>query len=286
MTDPIDFVVSLIGRDRAWRLGRGLYMRARGEKSANAIADNGEARLVERVLASRKPGERPAVLLDVGANLGEWSETALALAQRLACAVEIHVFEPTPPAAARLETLFSCAAAVAVHRLALSDRTGSARFAVFGRTAGTNSLELESAEAEPEQTIEVRVSTGEDFARSHGIDTLALVKIDTEGHDFSVLAGFEPLLARNAIGAAQFEYNSRWLAAHRSLRDVFALAERTGYRVGRVIPAGIELIDRWNPECDRFFEDNFALVRPDLTDALGGVAMRWSASNTLVPANS
>lgn len=285
MTDPMDLLVSLVGRDRAWRFGRGLYMRARGEKSANAIADNGEARLIERVFAARTEADGRAILLDVGANLGEWSETALALAQRLLRDVEVHVFEPTPTAAARLEALFGKSAGVAVHRLALSDRTGEASFAVFGEMAGTNSLELKSAEAAPDHTIEVEVSTGADFARMRGLDVIDLVKIDTEGHDFSVLTGFEPLFGRRSIGAAQFEYNSRWLAAHRSLRDVFALAERTGYRVGRVIPAGLELVDQWNPECDRFFEDNFALVRPDMVEPLGGVAMRWSVSNTLVPAN-
>lgn len=284
MSDLVGTLVKLLGRDRAWRLGRSLYMRARGEKAANAIAENGEAALIARAVLAGDPG-RPLVFLDVGANLGEWSETALVAAAAAGRALEIHLFEPTPSAGERLESVFSRRAGATVHRLALSDRSGTAQFSIFGATAGTNSLESDP-DAAPAQTLEVATARGADFAAKAGLDAVDLVKIDTEGHDYLVLAGFEPLLARGGIGAAQFEYNSRWLTAHRGLRDVFDLAARTGYRLGRVMPDRIELIGGWNPECDRFFEDNFVLVRSDMVSALGGVEMRWSVSNTLEPAGA
>lgn len=279
MKDPIATLVSLLGRERAWRLGRALYMRARGEKATNAIADNGEALLIRRAVEAGDV-RRSLVFLDVGANLGEWTETALAAARASGRSLQVHVFEPTPAAAGGLERLFGASSSAIVHRIALSDRSGTGRFSIFGDTAGTNSLEADDF-ASPEQVIEVSLLTGADFAAAQGLGAIDLVKVDTEGHDFSVLAGFEPLLASGAVGAAQFEYNSRWLAAHRSLRDVFELASCTGYRLGRVTAAGIELADRWNPECDRFFEDNFVLVRPDMVTKLGGIEMRWSISNTL-----
>lgn len=277
----IAFLVTLLGRECAWRLGRALYMRARGEKATNAIAENGEATLIARAVRAGD-ADRPLVFLDVGANLGEWTETALAAAREAGRALRIEVFEPTPAAAGRLEATFAAIDAATVHRLALSDRGGTARFAMFGDTAGTNSLETDP-DAAPAQTIEVATATGAEFAARASLEAIDLVKIDTEGHDYRVLEGFEPLFARGAIGAAQFEYNSRWLTAHRSLRDVFDLAARTRYRLGRVMHDRIELIEGWNPECDRFFEDNFVLVRPDMVSALGGVEMRWSVANTLEP---
>ena len=74
----LELIVSLLGRDRAWRLGRALYMRARGEKATNNIDSNGEAKLIAAIL--REPRQRPAVLFDVGANRGEWTDAALGLA--------------------------------------------------------------------------------------------------------------------------------------------------------------------------------------------------------------
>lgn len=283
MKDVFGLIISILGRDRAWRLGRALYMRARGEKATNAISENGEAALVRRMAAAaNKDGS--LVFFDVGANLGEWTSVSLAEAAAVNRSITVHVFEPTPAAATRLKRVLAAHAGTVIHQVALSDRSGTARFAVYGQTAGTNSLETDSA-AGPHESIEVVTATGADFAKSHEITAIDLVKIDTEGHDYSVLAGFEPLMARSAIGALQFEYNSRWLLAHRGLRDVFDLASRTGYKLGRVTQEGIELYDRWNPECDRFFEDNFALVRPDLSVALGGMAMSWSISNTLEEAS-
>lgn len=280
MTDAVDLVMRLLGRDRAWRLGRALYMRARGEKATNAIALNGEAALIRRAIAAAE-GESRVVLLDVGANLGEWSDAALQAARDQGRDIDLHVLEPTPKAAQRLEDRFRSDAHVAVHRVALSAISGSARFAVFGDTAGTNSLEF-GPSAGAAEAIEVRTLTGSDFAAGMAIGAIDLVKVDTEGHDCSVLRGFEPLLAERRIGAIQFEYNSHWLVAHNTLQDVFAIAERTGYRLGRVVAGGIEFIDCWNPECDRYFEDNFALVRPDKAAALGGIDMHWSGSNTLI----
>lgn len=271
-----DILTALVGRDRIWRLSRALYMQARGEKCSNNITDNGEAVLIRNVSALVGSSRVP-VFWDVGANCGEWSGAVLdAVAARGAL---LEVFEPTPEAAALLKTRFATDS-LRVHEVALSDREGTAQFALAGATAGTNSLEIESV-GRAMEVVEVSVATGTQFAARLGIERIDLLKIDTEGHDFSVLEGFEAMFQRQAIGIAQFEYNSRWLFARRSLRDVFVLAQKHDYAVGRVGPRGIELFDRWNPECDRFFEDNYVLVSRAWRPASFVRAFRWSESNTL-----
>lgn len=268
-------LLAVLGRDRAWRLGRRLYVAARGEKATNAIASNGEADLIGAVL--QQIGDAPAVLWDVGANQGEWS--ASVLAQAAGRPLRLDLFEPSGRAAEALGPRFS-GPDRQVHGVALSDRTGLARFALVGEGAGTNSLELDSVEG-PADVVEVETVRGADFAARIGVTRIDLLKIDTEGHDFAVLEGFEAMFVQDAIGIAQFEYNSRWLAARRSLRDVFGFAQRHGYSLGRVVSGGIELFDRWNPECDRFFEDNYALVSPAWSGASFVQRRAWSPSNTL-----
>lgn len=272
-----DVLIALLGRDRVWRLGRTLYMRARGEKRSNAIGTNGEAALIRNICGLVERSETP-VFWDVGANCGEWSCAVLdAAAPR---AFRLEVFEPTPEAAVLLEAKFPPKTDVHVHQVALSDRDGTAQFAVVGATAGTNSLEIESV-GHATKVVEVKVAEGAHYASQLGIDRIDLLKIDTEGHDFSVLEGFEPMFRRQAIGIAQFEYNSRWIFARRSLRDVFVLAQNNDYALGRVHPRGIELFDRWNPECDRYFEDNYALVSRAWRSAPFVHPYAWSDSNTL-----
>lgn len=272
-------LLRLLGRDRAWRLGRRLYTAARGEKLRNAIAVNGEAALVRRVLGL-VGDERAAVFWDVGANCGEWSRCVLASGDAAAHPPRVEMFEPTPEAAALLTIGLADCDRARVHPIALSDRDGTAGFAVVSATGGTNSLELTSLEREA-NIVEVTVARGADYAMQIGTSHIDLLKIDTEGHDFSVLEGFAGMFAAQAIGIAQFEYNSRWIAAHRTLRDVFTLAAEHDYAVGRVDARGVELFDRWNPECDRFFEDNYALVSRAWRSASFVRMGAWTESNTL-----
>lgn len=276
---PESILLRLLGRDRAWRLGRRLYTAARGEKLRNAIAVNGEAALVRQVLGL-VGGERAAVFWDVGANCGEWSRCVLNAGKTAALPPRVELFEPTPEAAALLTVGFGDCGQARIHRIALSDRDGTAGFAVVSATGGTNSLELTSLEHKA-NIVEVTVARGAGYAMQIGTTQIDLLKIDTEGHDFAVLEGFSGLFAAQAIGIAQFEYNSRWIAAHRALRDVFALAAEHDYAVGRVDAQGIELFDRWNPECDRFFEDNYALVSRAWRSASFVRKGAWSESNTL-----
>lgn len=277
----VSILLRLLGRDRAWRLGRGLYTAARGEKPSNAIAGNGEAALVRRVFELAGP-RRAVVFWDVGANCGEWSDCVLDASKAAAAPARLELFEPTPETVKLLAGRFAAREGVRLHTIALSDRDGVAHFAVVSATGGTNSLELSSVEQRSE-VVEVTVARGADYAAAIGASRIDLLKIDTEGHDFAVLQGFAPLFAAQAIGIAQFEYNSRWIAAHRGLRDVFALAAEHGYALGRVDAQGIELFDRWNPECDRYFEDNYALVSRAWRSAAFIRSCSWSVSNTLRP---
>ena len=268
----VDGMVRLLGRRRAWRLGRKLYLAARGE-GLNVIDQNGESALIDAALAA-SPDAAPFRAWDVGANLGEWTDTLLAAAARRGRDVRMELFEPTPTAFASLTTKYAAIPAVSVQQVALSSRAGTAAFEVVGSHAGTNSLNLTGAPTG--STISVALTTG---AEVHDGNEVHLVKIDTEGHDLEVLRGLEPLLATHVLGIVQFEYNWRWLVNGSSLRAAMLLAKRTGYRLGRVAPEGLEIYDHWNGELDRFFETNYALVRPDLLSRLAHRVIGWCDGN-------
>ncbi len=270
-----DGLVRLLGRRRAWRLGRKLYTAARGE-GQNTIQTNGEKTLIEQAIAAF-PEAAPFRAWDVGANLGEWTDTLLAAAANQGLAVRINLFEPTPTAFTSLSDKYSDNAEVTVEQIALSSKAGSAEFEVVGSHAGTNSLNLTGAPTG--KTIKVALTTGADFHATHGGGEVHLIKVDTEGHDLEVLRGIEPLLAQRAVGIVQFEYNWRWLVNGSSMRAAMLLAERHGYRLGRVAPDGLEIYKSWNAELDRFFETNFALVRLDVLPHLRHSVIGWCEGN-------
>ena len=79
-------------RSLMWRLGRKMYTCARGDGGANDPRTNGEYWLLERVL---KKASGPQVLLDVGANKGNWTARAVELSAG-ANSIHVHAFEPSP----------------------------------------------------------------------------------------------------------------------------------------------------------------------------------------------
>lgn len=277
----IDLIVRIVGRQFAWRLGRRLYMAARGE-TPNDMHRNGEVALAQACLAARAkahPAE-PFIAFDVGANLGDWSAALIDAAEKIRCPLALHVFEPVPGAHARLAARFQDNSAVQLHQRALSSRSGTAPMHIVGDTAGTNSLVPGN---DPDATrIEVQLATVAEMQAQFGIARIDLLKIDTEGHDFEIVRSLLPQLRDGAIGVVQFEYNWRWLPSGASLRSVFDLVEGSAYRVGRLVAGGIELFDRWNAEADRYFEANYVLVRADLLAALPHREGRWDESNVLV----
>jgi FkbM family methyltransferase len=277
----INLLVTVLGRNLAWRLGRAIYMAARGE-GANDMQNNGERWLLEALARTASSSTGPAVIVDCGANLGHWSAMAVSIWRTAGVDSVHHLMEPSPASRAALLEAFGGSANVHVHAVALSDRNGKASFHLVSPTGGTNSL-VDSAGA-PSTSISVDVARGGDYFASLAVDRIALLKIDTEGHDFAVMEGIEEWLLARRIDAVQFEYNHRWLGQHRSMRDVFELAHRVGYRVGRPSASGTELYDRYNPENDRFIEWNYVLLLPEVAARIGARECKWSPANTLLPA--
>lgn len=279
MVSAVDLLVRLLGRQRAWRLGRKLYMTARGEM-ANKIDVNGEAVLARDAL-SALPAPEGFVAWDVGANLGLWTAALLDAADQLSRELRVDLFEPSPAAATATERRFADRGNVQVHRLALSATGGTMPFEMPDPQAGTSTLALTGRPGA--EVIDVEVKTGAAMAEELGIGHIHLLKIDAEGHDLEVLQGFEPLFRRAGIDVAQFEYNWRWLVGRHSMRELFMFADTLGYHVAQVGPQGLTVFEQWNAENDRYFEFNYALVRPAVLPLLRHSRTRWDASNVPVP---
>ncbi len=87
------------------------------------------------------------------------------------------------------------------------------------------------------------------------------------------------MLATGSIEVVQFEYNWRWLLNKASLLDVFALVKDMPYRVGKLLDGSIEFYDEWHFELDRFFENNYVLVRKGSRLDHQGVTVWFDSSN-------
>lgn len=268
----VDGMCGLAGRERVVRAARFALHRARLDLP-NRPAHNGEYAL-QRWLLTAVPGGRPVTVLDIGANVGDWSRALLAAARathRLD-RLRLHAFEPSPSACRVLAAVLPTTARVV--RAALSDRSGDVALHLVGPRAGTNSLHPSSfTGADPATTEVVPATTIDTYLRDEAIDRVDLLKIDTEGHDLRVLRGAERAFRSGTIGVAQFEYNHRWVHARHFLKDAFDLLGPLGYRIGKLTPRAVEWYEGWDPDLETFVEGNYLACADVWAGSLPGI--RW-----------
>jgi FkbM family methyltransferase len=265
-----DLACQLVGRRRVVRAARFVLWRARLD-GPNDMACNGEESLQRWILGLSTPGEK-VVVVDVGANTGQWSGRMLDTAGREGRDgdLDLHVFEPASYTYERLsETLAGHRASL--YRAALSDTCGTERLQVVGPAAGTNSFHPGPSPPDGLETEEVPTTTLDSFAACAGLDHVALVKIDTEGHDLAVLGGARSLFAQQRVSCVQFEYNSRWIYARSFLRDAFQLLEPLGYVIGKLTLCGVEFYPHWDAELEAFVEGNYVACVPPVAAQLPSV---------------
>ena len=138
-----------------------------------------------------------AVVIDIGANLGEWT---VPLARAVGPAGRVLAIEPVPRTAAALEATLAANALrhAEVLRCAISDHDGTAEFAVPLVTSAridSGTARLGAARAGYE-ALHVPTRSLDSLAPERGLDRLDLIKIDVEGHERQVLEGAASTLER------------------------------------------------------------------------------------------
>ena len=68
----------------------------------------------------------------------------------------------------------------------------------------------------------------------HNIEQIDLLKIDVEGHELRVLKGAKASLANGTIHTVIFEYGSSFVDAQASLKEVYDLLAKDGFKLYRL----------------------------------------------------
>jgi len=249
-----------------WKLGRRMYMYARAEPRTNLPNDSGEV-YVQKSIINAAPQNQNLIIFDVGANVGQWTLQLLSILDKSNSTREktqVFSFEPVPKTREQFELSLKdqpSAQSVSVQTIALSSEIGVFEMVIWEDLAGTNSLTFDAKDLDKAQsTISVNTETIDHFCEANGITHINLLKCDAEGHDFRVLLGAKEMLAKGMIDVVQIEYNHRWIADRRYLKDVFDLIDGTDYILVHILADVLEHIDSWHPELERFFESNYAII--------------------------
>jgi FkbM family methyltransferase len=220
---------------------------------------SGERRFLKRFL-ERYP---TAVVIDVGANAGQYSE----LVRELAPEAVIHAFEPHPVSFAALAQL-AAKIGVAAHPLALGETHSTIEIFDYADEAGSQHASvyrevIEGVHRRPACSWTIRCETLDSIADEWSLTGIGLLKIDTEGHELAVLKGSRRLLEAGAIDVIQFEFNEMNVISRVFMRDFFALLPN--YRIYRLLSEGAIAFETYDPTfMEVFAYQNMACIRRDL----------------------
>lgn len=161
------------------------------------------------------------VLYDIGANVGPFSM----LAARNGA--QVFSFEGHPETIKRLACNFrlnKIPVSRAIHA-AVSAECGDVVFSNAPGSAGNGVVE-----SPLETGLKVKAVSIDEFAKTNPKPTF--VKIDTEGHELSVLRGMRETLRSRSIRYLSFEANG--LSSEQDLAEIFELLTDRGYVVGNI----------------------------------------------------
>jgi FkbM family methyltransferase len=242
----------LVGRKNLYRASHFLIRAARGEVT-NSYESNGERMAQTVALHTAAP---PAVILDVGANIGDWTAGLLEISGHLHIPAHVHAFEPSRGTFSRLSARHGNSPDVTLVNEACSRNAGTAIMHVFEGDEWTNSL-ADPHDGRKSVSEEVRLTTVDNYCKAASIERIDLLKIDAEGHDFEVIAGASGMLDRGAVRILQFEYNYRWIGARNYLKDVFSFLTPRGYAIGKLTGSSVEFYPFWHWELETWDEGNY-----------------------------
>lgn len=265
---------AFVARHHRRRLFRGLARLCRGYLDWHANLDYELGRNGEDFVLQVLGRQAPRVIVDAGANVGDWS-----LAARRRClTAQIHAFEIAAPTYATLCANTAADAGIRCHHFGLSDRDDTIAIRHFdGAPALTTATHYPHPMAST--ALSAQVVRGDAFLDALGVSHVDLLKIDVEGMEEQVLRGFDRLLSQRRIDLVQFEYGRVNILNHFLLMDCHAFFLARGYVVGKVYPDHVDFRPYVLSDED-FRGPNYLACRadrPDLIAALGADPDRAAA---------
>lgn len=208
------------------------------------------------------------VIFDVGANSGQ---TIRSLRQRFPVG-EIHAFEPAETAFAELQANCGHLPEVQLNQSALGSEPGEYEFYEMDSSPMSSFLPLgRDGWSRVVRTVRTKVTTLDDYCSSHGIESIEVLKSDTQGYDLEVLRGARRMLEAGRVHLVYMEVN---------FAEIYESLPRLDEIFGFLADRGYALVSfyRFQFQHDRASWTDAMFVHPEYAGGTANSTQRIAAS--------
>jgi FkbM family methyltransferase len=173
-------------------------------------------------------------ILDIGANVGEWSQLFLAEIP----SAKVFMFEPLERCREEIRRKNLVAQIVPY---ALSDQEGSTVFHYSSEIDTMASIDQRRDSFYSEENhliLQIETTTIDLFMEKENIEFVDFMKMDIEGHEFKVLCGAKESLRNGKIGALTFEFGAGNVNSRTFFHDFYDLLREFDFEIFRIVPGG------------------------------------------------
>ena len=228
---------------------------------------NGEFELCRRFCEEMARKEkREVTVFDIGANVGNYSETFISEAKKNNLKIKIHAFEPSKSTFAKLKNRFASSPEVILINSGLSDENGNQTLYEDknennsgGSSLYNRKVLLESSKIEEKIQL-VRLDS---YIKEKKVAHIDFMKLDVEGHELFVLKGMGRYLRPDFVDFIQFEFGGCNFDSHTTLKELIDLLEEKNFVVGKIMPKYIELMEKNTRSSEDYTYSNYVTINPE-----------------------
>lgn len=224
------------------------------------VSSSGEKNVLKLVNAING-GAGELTVIDCGANIGDYTHDADTLLQG---PKRIYSLEPVSDTFRTLESRFSSHGHIVLCNEGLGKNTET--LTIYKSAAESKHASLYPRNMDHWDTAytlnlseEISIVTLTDFVQRHGLTKIDLLKMDAEGHEFSILQGAGDLLGQQKIDFIQFEFGVCNVDSKVFFKDFYNLLHGR-YHILRILKDTFYPVDRYDERLEVFLTTNYLAV--------------------------
>jgi len=220
------------------------------------IASDGELNVIHYI-RNQCSSNKNTVIFDVGANIGNYSREIIKEFKNIN--FQLYSFEPAKETFLELQKRLKNIPNLSLYNIGFGEESGVKTLFYDKKKSGLASIynrRLLHFGIKMKLQESIKIYTIDDFCKKNKIYKIDFLKLDTEGHELSILNSAKKMIKDNAIRFIQFEFGGCNIDSRTYFQDFFYLLKKK-YYIYRILKDDFYRIDSYKEIYELFLTTNF-----------------------------